>query len=77
MAHHRDEEKQPAGSEASTPVSYPYRYAWGNNGVRLAWKGQPCRILVRSKRMSSVLVEFPDGFRMVTSRRGLRKLPTS
>jgi hypothetical protein len=52
---------------------FPYRYAWGNNPVRARVKGQPCRILVRSSRMASVLVEFPGGFRMVTSRRALRR----
>jgi hypothetical protein len=52
---------------------FPYRYTWGNNPVRACVKGQSCRILVRSSRMASVLVEFPDGFRMVTSRRALRR----
>jgi hypothetical protein len=30
-------------------------------------KGTRCRILIRSTRMNSVLVEFEDGFRAVTS----------
>jgi hypothetical protein len=37
-------------------------------------KGQPCRILVRG-RMGNVLVEFPDGFRVVTSHRAVRRAP--
>ncbi len=37
-------------------------------------KGQPCRILIRSKKMNSVLVEFPDGTRYVTSRYAVRPL---
>jgi hypothetical protein len=59
---------------AVNPTGWPYRYAWGNNPVRAARKGQPCRVLIRSLRMSSVLVEFPDGFQMVTSRRALRTI---
>jgi len=36
-------------------------------------KGQPCR-LVASGRKGSVLLEFEDGWRMVTSRRAIRKI---
>lgn len=36
-------------------------------------KGMPCRVLVRGRTMHSVLVEFADGYRMVTSVRGLRR----
>ena len=36
-------------------------------------KGQPCRVLVRG-RMNSILVEFTDGFRVVTSRYAVRKV---
>jgi hypothetical protein len=35
-------------------------------------KGQLCRVLVRSK-MNSILVEFEDGYRVVTSRYAVRK----
>ena len=35
-------------------------------------KGQPCRVLVRGK-MNSALVEFPDGYRVVTSRFAVRR----
>lgn len=56
---------------------YPYTYtwAWGNPakypvlGLR---KGQPCRVLVRGAK-NSALVEFEDGYQVVTSRNGLRK----
>jgi len=68
---------------------YPYRWAWrlarkgvccGLSDVSLAaWvhalgerKGMLCRVLV-SGSMRSVLVEFADGYRMVTSVRGLRR----
>jgi hypothetical protein len=36
-------------------------------------KGQPCRVLVRGG-MNSVLVEFEDGQKAVTSRYAIRKL---
>ena len=35
-------------------------------------KGQPCRVLVRAK-MNSCLVEFQDGYKVVTSRNYIRK----
>lgn len=36
--------------------------------------GERCRVLVTG-RMNSVLVEFADGYRVVTSRYFVRKLP--
>ncbi|MFH0878124.1 MAG: hypothetical protein V2A34_00275 [Lentisphaerota bacterium] len=51
----------------------PYYYAWGNNPLRQERKGQPCRVLIRGS-MNSVLVEFADGFRMVTSRYAIKKI---
>ena len=35
-------------------------------------KGQPCRVLARGN-MNSILVEFEDGYRVVTSRFAVRK----
>ena len=35
--------------------------------------GQPCRVLVRGK-LNSILVEFADGYRVVTSRFAVRRL---
>jgi hypothetical protein len=40
-------------------------------------KGQRCRVLVRSRRMGSVLVEFSDGFRVITSRHAVRRIRVS
>lgn len=42
---------------------------------RLGRKGQPCRVIARG-RMNSILVEFEDGYRVVTSRYAVRKPPT-
>lgn len=36
--------------------------------------GQPCRLLITG-RLNSVLVEFEDGVRVVTSRYFIRRLP--
>jgi hypothetical protein len=36
-------------------------------------KGQPCRVLARGT-LNSVLVEFDDGARVVTSRHAVRRL---
>lgn len=36
-------------------------------------KGQRCTVLIRSRRMNSALVEFEDGFQVVTSRNYVRK----
>lgn len=35
-------------------------------------KGQPCRVLARG-RLNTILVEFPDGFLVTTSRYAVRK----
>ena len=35
-------------------------------------KGQPCRI-VATGRMNSALIEFPDGFRVLTNRWAVRR----
>jgi hypothetical protein len=36
--------------------------------------GQPCRVLARGK-LNSILVEFADGFRVVTSRYAVQRCP--
>jgi len=36
-------------------------------------KGTACRVVARSHRLGSVLVEFEDGFRVVTSRYAVRR----
>ena len=50
--------------------AYPYVWYWR---ARLPERhGQPCRVLARG-RMNSVLVEFADGFLVVTSRYAVRR----
>lgn len=66
-------------------ADFPYAWAWrwrtlNYPGVqaRVPWfgdgvdrVGQSCRVLVSGG--SSALIEFADGWRVVTSRRGLRR----
>lgn len=53
-----------------TDTRYPYVWWWR---VRLPdRKGHPCRVLVRGRR-NSALVEFRDGYLVVTSRFAVRK----
>lgn len=47
----------------------PYTYRWDRQGR----KGQPCDVLIRTKVMNSCLVQFADGYTMVTSRNALMK----
>jgi hypothetical protein len=49
-------------------MAFPYIYRWDQQGR----KGHPCRVLARGK-MNSCLVEFEDGYQMVTSRNAIRK----
>lgn len=35
--------------------------------------GQRCRVLIRSRRMNSALVEFEDGYQVITSRNYVRR----
>ena len=56
-----------------------YVYAWGAgpfgpNPVRAARKGQRCRVLIRSRRMRSVLLQFEDGDLLITSARAVRRV---
>lgn len=48
-------------------LSYPFVYAWKNNPRRAEFTDKPCRIIERGSSMNSVLIEFEDGQRIVTS----------
>ncbi len=49
-----------------------YQYVWFWRSRLPERKGEPCRVLARGK-MNSILVEFVDGFKVVTSRYAVRK----
>ena len=49
---------------------WPYEWYWRKRLPER--KGQPCRVVTRGK-MNSISVEFPDGFRVVTSGFAIRK----
>jgi hypothetical protein len=48
-------------------------YVWRVRGRLPERFGQSCRVLVRSRCLNSVLVEFTDGVRVVTSRNYIRR----
>ena len=50
-----------------------FGYTWFWHSRLSERKGQPCRILTRG-RMNSILVEFEDGFKVITSRYAVRKI---
>jgi hypothetical protein len=54
------------------PNRWTHRYHWGNTPERARRKGQLCRIISRGARQS-ILVEFDDGYRMITSMRAVRR----
>lgn len=58
-------------------MSYDHLYIWGNNPLRRPRKGQRCRVVATGSRMFSVLLEFEDGTRMITSKRAVRKIRSS
>lgn len=49
-----------------------YIFRWGNNPMRAKYKGKRCKKLA-SGRIGSVLIEFEDGHKMVTSRRAIQR----
>ena len=49
-----------------------YKYEWKNNPKRERMYGKKCRVIAHGK-MASVLIEFEDGQKEITSRRALRK----
>ena len=51
-------------------------YRWNRPDAANNRKGQPCRLICRG-RMNSILVEFADGFRMVTSGNAIRRAPAA
>lgn len=51
-----------------------YPYVWRVRSRLPARKGERCRVLVRGA-MNSCLVQFMDGYQVVTSRNYLRRAP--
>lgn len=48
-------------------------FCWKNSSVRARFYGRRCRILANGASMRSVLIEFEDGERTVTSIRALKR----
>ena len=53
-------------------VAVIYDHVWYWRSWLPERKGSSCRVVARSRRLGSVLVEFEDGFRVVTSRYAVR-----
>lgn len=53
-------------------MTYPFLFHWNRPGLP-GKKGQPCRLLIRSRKMNSCAIEFEDLTRAVVSRNALRK----
>ena len=63
-------QKESSAKSKDTPNPFPYQWFWKS---RLAErKGLPCKVLARGK-MNSILVEFEDGYKVVTWRYAVRK----
>jgi hypothetical protein len=60
------------GSDAQSGGEPIYDRVWYWRTRLPERKGEPCRVVVRGRR-GSVLVEFPDGLRVVTSHRAVRR----
>lgn len=51
---------------------FDHVYHWKSNPKRKELKGKPCRILARGSSKNSILIEFEDGERIVTSAYAVR-----
>lgn len=58
--------------ETKADPSFNKVFGWKNNPVRAKLFGKRCRIVHAGSTMRSVLIEFEDGERVITSRRALR-----
>lgn len=54
--------------------SAPLTHVWRVRTRHPERYGQSCRVLARARRMNSILVEFADGMKVVTSRHYVRRL---
>jgi hypothetical protein len=68
--HCQESQTEKQGKEMTDPA---YPYVWRVRTRLPERKGQRCRVLVRSRRMNSALIEFTDGYKVVTSRNYIRK----
>jgi hypothetical protein len=61
-----------SGTRPLSTVAENYHHVWHWRSRLPERKGSPCRVVARSRRLGSVLVEFEDGVRVVTSRYAVR-----
>jgi len=53
-----------------------YIFRWKNNDVRKKYYKQLCHLIATGKA-NSVLIEFGDGHKMITSRNAIRKISST
>lgn len=56
-----------------TKPSFDRVYRWKNNPKRAHLAGRSCRVVAYGSTMRSVLVEFEDGERVITSVRAIHR----
>ena len=62
----------PSGIQRENNKARQFTHIWFWKSRLPERKGQPCRVIARGK-MNSILVEFEDGMKVVTSRYAVRK----
>ncbi len=62
-----------ATKPADKPQTFDRTYRWKNNPKRAHLVGKHCRVIAHGSSMHSVLLEFEDGERVITSRRATVK----
>lgn len=50
-----------------------FPYVWFYRAYLPERKGQRCRVLLRAKRLGTILVEFEDGYLVTTHRYAVRR----
>lgn len=63
-----------ASSSPARPLEYDRIYRWRNNPVRDHLYRKRCRVIANGSSGHSVLLEFEDGERVVTSQRATMRI---
>ena len=69
----RPSQRGARGEEAPVAEPWTHTWSWSKRPVDRSRKGQRCRVLATG-RLGTAYVEFEDGVRHFTSRRGVRKI---
>lgn len=72
--HSRQRERTVTQVKVNDDAPFDRVYRWKNNPTRLHFHGRLCRILAKGTSMRSVLIEFEDGERLITSSRAVKRV---